>query len=334
MEQSKAGIQFSVLVAARNEAENITSCLQALEESLSNFRGKAEILVGNDASEDETFALASNFARDKENFFVYDVPASHLRGKVNVLAFLANRAKGEFLLFVDADTRVSKDWFSGMQKYTDYDMITGVSIPEGETLFLQQQAYEWALMLYIFHLLSKKKIGVTSMGNNSGIRRSLYEALGGYEKIPFSITEDYALFRAAVKHGASFVNLFEASVFAVTAGVSKPSDWFKQRLRWIRGAWQGGLLIYFLSFIFCLFMHFLFSAVFFSYVFVSAVFLLICLFHSLAAIFLNLSLNKRIISPLVSFFYPIYHAVMYPLLFAYANFKGKVEWKNRVLEPE
>ncbi len=51
----------SILVAARNEEQNIIRCLQALTE-LDYPAYKLEILVGNDASEDKTRELVAAFA--------------------------------------------------------------------------------------------------------------------------------------------------------------------------------------------------------------------------------------------------------------------------------
>ena len=37
---------------------------------------------------------------------------------------------------------------------------------------------------------------VAAVGNNMAFRRSAYDAIGGYRKLPFSITEDFTLFLA------------------------------------------------------------------------------------------------------------------------------------------
>ena len=94
---------ISVLVPARNEDENIRTCLESLQQQdYPNF----EILVLDDNSMDSTAAIANEMAsRDSRINLYFGEPLSDdWAGKCFACYQLAQKAKGDWLLFVDADT--------------------------------------------------------------------------------------------------------------------------------------------------------------------------------------------------------------------------------------
>ncbi|MBW8051052.1 MAG: glycosyltransferase, partial [Cytophagales bacterium] len=62
----------SILIAARNEQDNIIDCLSALEH-LTWPKEKFEVLIGNDHSEDNTKTLVEDYIKDKSNFHLHDI---------------------------------------------------------------------------------------------------------------------------------------------------------------------------------------------------------------------------------------------------------------------
>ena len=93
----------SVLVPARNEAANIKACLESL---LRQDYPAFEILALDDNSTDGTAAIIGELAaRDKRLLLVRGEPLPEdWAGKPFACHQLAQRAKGSWLLFVDADT--------------------------------------------------------------------------------------------------------------------------------------------------------------------------------------------------------------------------------------
>ena len=91
--------EVSIIIPARNEEATLASCL----ESLVGQTGVAfEIIVVNDHSTDRTREIASSFPNVK----VMDAPPLPPRwtGKNNALIAGVAQARGEWLLFTDADT--------------------------------------------------------------------------------------------------------------------------------------------------------------------------------------------------------------------------------------
>lgn len=232
---------ISILVAARNEEESIINCLEAIER-LDYPINCVEVLIGNDQSTDRTATLVNEFNADKPWFRLIEVlPGSGaLRGKTNVLAQLAQQARGQFFFFTDADTTVSPNWLGAMSHYLreNTGVVTGITLPDGPTLFHKLQAIDWLYNLTLTHLLSLFGQPVTAMGNNMAVSRKAYDSVGGYESIPFSVVEDYGLFQAIVKKKYSFRNLLDKEVLAQTKPVETMHAFLQQRKRWMNGAMQ------------------------------------------------------------------------------------------------
>lgn len=98
-------MRLSVVVPARNEERNLARCLQSLVvQSTDSFTlGRDwELIVVDDASTDRTGEIARGFAGVR----VLEAPAltNTFTGKNNSCWFGAERSRGSYLLFNDADT--------------------------------------------------------------------------------------------------------------------------------------------------------------------------------------------------------------------------------------
>jgi cellulose synthase/poly-beta-1,6-N-acetylglucosamine synthase-like glycosyltransferase len=232
----------SILVAVRNEEDNILDLLKSIEK-LNYSLDKIEILIGNDASTDKTASIIEQFIENKPQFRLIEIHENlpNLKGKTNVLATLAKTAKGDYFFITDADIVLPNNWIESMLKDANQaGIITGVTVVEGSDLFAKCQAIEWLVALKIIHFLAKFKIPITSMGNNMAIKKSAYWATGGYEKIGFSIVEDYAIFKAIVDKNFDFVQHFNDDILAKTKPPIDFKQYFHQRKRWMTGAFESG----------------------------------------------------------------------------------------------
>ena len=230
---------ISILIAARNEKTTILACLQAITQ-LTYPADAVEVLIGNDQSTDETGSVVADFIRDKPRFRLITITESTtgLRGKANVLAQLARLARGRYLFITDADTQVAPNWLTEMSHYLtgNVGVVTGVTLPDGPLLFHKLQTIDWLYNLTLTHLVTIMGVPVTAMGNNMAVSCEAYDAVGGYESLPFSVVEDYTLFRAIIGCGFGFHNILNGDVLARTRPVSTFRQLLNQRKRWMRGA--------------------------------------------------------------------------------------------------
>jgi len=232
---------ISILLAVRNEENNIIRCLECLDK-LNYPSDRLEILIGNDASTDQTKKLITIHTAHNSRFKLFEIEQGKdgLKGKANVLAQLARFAQGEYYFFCDADIAVPADWINNMLRHfkPGIGVVNGITIMKPSGLYADFQSLEWILALGSFRILSYFGIGVTSMGNNMAISAQAYRDTGGYETIGFSVVEDYTLFREILNNGYQFIQTFESGVTAFSEPVPNIESQIIQRKRWMQGAMQ------------------------------------------------------------------------------------------------
>jgi chlorobactene glucosyltransferase len=99
--------KVSVLIPARNEENNIIDCIQ----SVLNNNNITEILIYDDHSTDNTAQLVKEFSKKHHNITLIEtkpLPDGWI-GKNFACYQLGMHAKNEWLLFVDADTRLKEN---------------------------------------------------------------------------------------------------------------------------------------------------------------------------------------------------------------------------------
>lgn len=239
-------IKVSVLLAARNEEHQIIRCLTALSQ-LTFPRNEIEILIGNDASTDRTEELIRKFIVDKPQFTCFNIGPSdtNLKGKTNVLAQLAHKAKGTYYFYTDADIAVPQGWIQAMlSHFTETDgVVVGVTRIETGNFLSCMQSTEWVFALGLIRAGSRFGIPVTGMGNNMAITAEAYWSVGGYEQVGFSIVEDYAIFMAIIQRGYSFKQAYQTAVITVSTPMPDYIQQLNQRKRWMAGVMQSPWVI-------------------------------------------------------------------------------------------
>lgn len=246
---------ISILVAARNEALNIVECMQALD-ALDYPEGKIEIIIGNDLSTDYTQMLVEQYIKNRPKFRLINLIGNEYpttKGKARVLATLANAAKGEYFLITDADIAVNPGWAKAMVStmiVNNADMCGGTTNITAKTRLEQYQQVDWLYFMGIIHSFASTGKNLTVVGNNMGVTARAYKAVGGYETIPFSITEDYALFKAISDKGFHTVQKLNHQTMVYSQALTNVKAILKQRKRWLSGGMSMPFYYHFMMFIF------------------------------------------------------------------------------------
>lgn len=242
---------ISILVAARNEESQILRLLQCMDQ-LDYPKDRIQILIGQDRSEDRTEQVILGFIQGRPQFrmipIMEDLPG--LRGKQNVLAQLARQATGDIFLVTDADIEVLPGWAGGMAGMfkSGAGMVSAVTLAVPAGIFGGLQSVDWAVGMGVNGAMSSLGLPMTAVGNNMGVRRASYEQSGGYETMPFSVTEDLLLFREMVLKGRhTFSWSMDRSTVNYTRPVPDLRTWLRQRRRWFTGGadlpWYGKLVL-------------------------------------------------------------------------------------------
>lgn len=189
----------SVCIPARNEEANIRRCVEAV---LRQDYPTLEVIVLDDRSTDSTPTLLKEIAsRDSR---LLPISGSELpegwAGKPHALYQASAVAKGEWLCFVDADTFLAPNALSAVYAKaieTNADLFTVM------TKQILGSFWERTVMPLVMTALSvgfsPRKINDPSRrdavanGQFIFIKRSIYDLIGGHERIKDQIVEDKAL---------------------------------------------------------------------------------------------------------------------------------------------
>jgi cellulose synthase/poly-beta-1,6-N-acetylglucosamine synthase-like glycosyltransferase len=162
----------------------------------------------------------------------------NMRGKVNALTQGMDAARGEFVMITDADSQVRPKWVKEYLKFyrEDTGMVASITLLNVKYFLDGIQSIDWSYALGITMAGTNLNIPLSVIGNNISVRRQAYEDVGGYRKIPFSVTEDYALFHAIWNQKpwkVRFPMHYDLTV------MSEPTPnfrtWWRQKHRWVKG---------------------------------------------------------------------------------------------------
>jgi chlorobactene glucosyltransferase len=212
------GPLVSVLVPARNEAKNIERCLRSLEnQSYRNY----EILVIDDNSCDETWQILTRLAGENPRIRIYrgaPLPEDWY-GKPYALQQLSLEARGDIIIFTDADTEHRPSgisWTVTNMGRSGADFISGYV---GQTLGSFGERITVPLMFFLTGFIiplfmnkyTKFSLFSSAVGQYIAIRREVFVSVGGFAKIRKKTSEDMYLARHVKEQGyrTMFLDLSE-----------------------------------------------------------------------------------------------------------------------------
>ncbi len=194
-----APLRVSILVPARDEEHNIERCIRSLA-----TQSSLELIVLDDGSTDRTGAILAGLAREFPHLRVIEgqpLPPGW-RGKNWACHQLAGAARGDFLLFTDADTEHHGSVAAAVAfaEETRADLLTlmprQVQVTAVEKLLIPLMNFMFVTFFPAFMLrLSRNPRFSAANGQFLLFRRSAYDAIGGHERIRGSIVDDLALGR-------------------------------------------------------------------------------------------------------------------------------------------
>lgn len=324
----------SIIVAARNEENNILLCLKSLDK-LVYPENKLEIIIIDDASSDDTLKIASDYIYSKIKFRVIHLKENDsgtLKGKVRAMSEGIKIANGEIILTTDADCIVNPLWAKTIASYYigNIGVVNGFTTQIVKNSFSGMQAIDFIYLLFIAAGTINLGKPVSCIGNNMSFRKKAYEETGGFENLPFSITEDFLLLNSIHKlKKYEIVYPLNKDSLVISKPTSSFRELFNQKKRWAVGGISTppigiGLIIWsFLTNSFILLTPFFFSTAWLYLV----LFKIAIDYFVLLPVHQRLGLQKNLKYFLVFEIYYIVYVVVLPFA---VLFNKKVKWKDRV----
>ena len=235
----------AVVVAARDEEGCIERCLDAV--LAQDYGGPLTVVVADDHSADGTAGVVRRVAAGdgRVRYLAVPDPTDHVVGKAQALHAAIEAVDADLVLITDADCAPVESWVRAMADgFADpsVGVLCGLSriAPRPGRFFDRVQALDWRLLLGVVSATAELGAPATGMGNNMGVRRHAYRAVGGYPALPFSLTEDFTLVRAIADQADWRVRFpIDPATVVWTMPADGVAETYDQRRRWARGGLSG-----------------------------------------------------------------------------------------------
>jgi len=232
--------QISIIVPARNEAENIKNCIYSLKAQC--YPEKLfEIIVVDDESEDKTDEIVLQLTAEVQNLRLLrssENPSSTATSKKRALETGIAAASGELIVCTDADCTHSELWLfslaDGWQQGQKKFIAAPVVLQTDKTLLSIFQTLDFLTLQGI--TAASVATGFHTMCNGANIaysREAFYEA-GGFKGIDNLPTGDDMLLMHKIykKHPAGIAYIRHSDAVVVTKAAQDWYAFFNQRIRW------------------------------------------------------------------------------------------------------
>jgi glycosyltransferase involved in cell wall biosynthesis len=197
---------FSIIIPTLNEEAYLPKLLKDLDkQQFDSF----EVLVVDGNSQDKTIVKAQQFLK-KLNLSLYQNKSKGVSQQRN---FGASRAKGQYLVFFDADVRLPKNFLSLLKKQIDknggYLFTTRLDVnTKSQTQLALTELSNF--ILEILNTLGKP----FAPGFNITIEKELFNKLNGFD-VTLKLAEDHDLVQRARKLGV-LLKIFKSPVLYVS----------------------------------------------------------------------------------------------------------------------
>ena len=200
-------VKVSIIIPARNEEQSIGSCLNSL---FAQTHQNLEIIVVDDSSTDSTREVVASFSNRSKNIRMVSAGAkpNEWVGKTWPCWRGYQESSGEFLLFVDADSKLRPNLTELSLSYIQEKNIDMFSIsPTVEMLGFWTSSVLPIItgainLLYPMEKVNNKESKRAYVfGTFILVRRDVYEKTGGHKAVNQELVEDAAIARLTKESG-------------------------------------------------------------------------------------------------------------------------------------
>ena len=244
----------SVIIAARNEADVIKECLNALivQKYPNNL---LQIWIVDDHSDDETSNIIKKFIKkNNADHFHYLKLSKGFKGKKDSIAAAIQQSYGELIVTTDADCVMHPNWLlylvSSYEK-NNYKLIAApVSFYEEKSLFERFQSLDFMGMMAVSAAGIKGRFMNMCNGANLAYERQAFKSVNGFEGIDNISSGDDMLLMQKIdtKYPNKIGYIKNAESKTLTHAKSTITGFVQQRIRWTSksgaySGWQVGAIL-------------------------------------------------------------------------------------------
>lgn len=226
---------ISIIIAAFNEESVIGEKIQSVLNS--NYpKEKLEILVGSDASVDQTIPVVHKLSETEPLIRYFDF--SERRGKPSVVNDLVHHAKGDILVLTDANVFFSADTIPGLARHFKNPEI-GLVDTHMVNMGLKKEGISYQEKAYISREVKIKHLESLTWGTMMGpfggcyaIRREDFSDIP-----PHSLVDDFYINMKVLEKGKKAVNELNAVVYEDVSNDLRAE--FRRKIRIATGNFQN-----------------------------------------------------------------------------------------------
>ncbi|MBN8697565.1 MAG: glycosyltransferase [Bacteroidetes bacterium] len=230
-------VKISVVIAARNEQENIRTCLlSVLNQKYSNEL--YDVIVVDDHSNDATASRVEELMQKYSNVKLIRLSGDDQHGKKNAIKSGIANSQSELIVTTDADCIVTENWLSSIASFyvqTKAKMIVGPVVFQNENSFFEKmQSMELVALIASGAGSLHYNKPVMCNGANLIFERSVFAEVSGYDGIDGISTGDDVLlmYKIEKKHPGSILFFKDTQALVSTSAQNSLKNFLDQRKRW------------------------------------------------------------------------------------------------------
>lgn len=233
--------RISVLIAARNEAANIATCIQHIA-AQAYPQELFDIIIVDDHSTDQTAAIVSSFQLPHLRLLslatLLEGQASPISFKKKAIELGVAASAAELIVCTDADCWMDPNWLKEVAALYETNaaqmIIAPVQMAYNKSVLQLFQTIDFMTMQGITVAAHRLQLGLMCNGANVAFTKSAFETIHGYQGQEHLISgDDYLLLlkmKTAFPDGIRYLK----SSAAIVQTLAQPtwSDLIQQRIRW------------------------------------------------------------------------------------------------------
>jgi cellulose synthase/poly-beta-1,6-N-acetylglucosamine synthase-like glycosyltransferase len=229
--------ELSVVIAAKNEEENIPLLFESLDK-INYPVEKFEVILVDDNSTDKTNELIKEYIKSKTNYKLIKADKKKFEGKKGALQLGIENSKYNLIVITDADCRPENNWLKETAGKLDagFDFAFGVSPIKSGSYFIQKlAAFENFRNTYLTISAVGLNIPYSASARSFAFRKNSFNRVGGYSNTTQTISgDDDLLLREAVKSKMLIGTIVEPDTFVFSDPPNSLKSYLRQKSRHLK----------------------------------------------------------------------------------------------------